>query len=427
MFLQVLYTLGIRLYGLGIRLASVRNPKARFWVTGRHSWQKNLQGAVQHDGPPWVWFHCASLGEFEQARNLIDELYDHHPEFRILITFFSPSGYRIRSSYAKCHHVAYLPLDTPENAREFFQILSPSFGVFVKYELWLNFLREATKQHIPLALIAARPDPQSKILKWPASHISTKGYLSFQHIFTQDEQSATLLKALGHPSVSISADTRFDRVASNQKQRKPIPEIEQWLNGRTCIVAGSTWPTEETMLMQAWESLPEELRPKLIIAPHEIHPDSIDQWVSLSEGKAIRYGDITQITEQHDILWIDCIGLLSGLYAYTEIAYIGGAFDKGLHNILEAAVYGCSLIIGPKYARFPEAIDLIAAGGCTSVNNDSKLAGVFLELLRNSELRRNKERINKAYIQDRVGATQKVLDWMRAQSWLLERNEPGSR
>lgn len=423
MLLHTLYTLAINVYGLGIRLAARKSVKARYWVDGRKSWQNDLSQVVKTEGSPWVWFHCASLGEFEQARNLIDELYDHHPEFRILITFYSPSGFRIRSAYPKCHHVAYLPLDTPGNAESFLTLVKPQFGVFVKYELWLNFLREARKQQIPLTLVAARPDPQSKTLKWPARKLFREGYLSFRHIFTQDESSATLLRAIGHPSVSVSADTRFDRVVSNQSQRKSLPHIEKWLDGRACLIAGSTWPTEEKILMQAWESLPREIRPLLIIAPHEIHPDSIDEWIIKSEGKAIRYRDFGLLSGDHEILWIDCIGLLSGLYAYGEIAYIGGAFDKGLHNILEAAVYGCNLVIGPTYHRFPEAVELIETGGCSSVNNTSELTGVLGELLRNSELRESKARINKAYVQDRVGATERILDWMQKERWLIERND----
>lgn len=421
--LEALYTLAIRAYGLAIRFVARRNAKARLWVEGRKSWKKDLASAIKTDGPPWVWFHCASLGEFEQARNLIDEVYDHHPEFRILLTFFSPSGYQVRSTYAKCHHVAYLPLDTPSNAESFIELVKPQFGIFVKYELWLNFLTEARNRRIPLALVAARPDPQSMTMKSPAKKLFREGYLSFQHIFTQDKSSADLLRALGHPSVSVSADTRFDRVASNQSQRKPLPHIEAWLDDRDCLIAGSTWPIEEEMLMHAWESLPDEIRPLLIIAPHEIHQDSIDSWIEASGGIAIRYRDIDQLSAQHQVLWIDCIGLLSGLYAYGEIAYVGGAFDKGLHNILEAAVYGCSLVIGPKYARFPEATELIAAGGCSSVNNASELTGVLVELLRNSELREKKARINTDYIQERVGATETILNWMRSEKWLIERND----
>lgn len=427
MILQALYTLGIRLYGLGIWLASLRSIKARRWVKGRASWAQNLQANIQTQGAPWIWFHCASLGEFEQARNLIDELYDHHPEFRVLVTFYSPSGYEIRQSYSKCHHVAYLPLDTPSNAKRFFDIVTPAFAVFVKYELWLNILAEAQSRALKLILVSARPDPEGMSLAWPMRKLFRKGYLSFAHIFTQDDSSATLLRSLGHPSVSVSADTRFDRVASNQSQRVPILAIEQWLGGKTCMVAGSTWPTGDQLLMDAWQALPDDLRPRMIIAPHEIHPDQIDRWVDEADGKAIRYRDIDQISDQHEILWIDCIGLLSGLYAYADIAYVGGAFDRGLHNILEAAVYGCSLIVGPKFRRFPEAQDLIEAGGCTSVKNLSEMTSSLNELLRNSETRKNKAGINRAYIHERVGATQKVLDWMRSQDWIGERNEAPSR
>ncbi|MDP5171093.1 MAG: 3-deoxy-D-manno-octulosonic acid transferase [Bacteroidia bacterium] len=413
-----LYTIGIRLYGFAVWFAAHYNRKAADWMAGRQHWKTTLASEVNTPGPPWVWVHCASLGEFEQGRNLIDHLYDHHPEFRVLVTFFSPSGYQIRSKYAKAHHVAYLPLDTPANARAFLNLVSPAFGIFIKYELWLNLLREAARLSLPLILVAARPHPDKPALRWPLRSLFVEGYRSFQHIFTQDEESRLLLESLGHPSVSVSADTRFDRVAANRRQWQALPEIERFLGGRSCLVAGSTWPKDEELLLAAWAKLPDHVRPRLIIAPHEIHPERMEARIAAFPQRELCYGEISQAQETHEILWIDRIGLLSRLYAYGKVAYVGGAFDKGLHNILEAAVFGCSLIIGPAYQRFPEAIDLVSEGACTSVKNEAEFLLALETRLLNFELLENHSRITEAYVAQREGATKKILTWMMQQNWL---------
>ena len=415
---RFLYTCLIRLYGLGIRLAALRSRKARDWVAGRKRWRERLEAQVSAPGPDWIWFHCASLGEFEQARNLIDHLYDHHPEFRILVTFFSPSGYNVRHSYPKAHHVAYLPLDTPANARDFLRIVRPRFGMFVKYEIWINLLAACNRQKIPLVLIAARPDPDSPAFRWPVRHLVQNAYTRFRHIFTQDGDSARFFRELGHPSVSVSSDTRFDRVTANKDQWQGFPEIAGWLDGRKCLVAGSTWPRDEELLIQAWLQLPAVSRPCLIMAPHDIHPEKIDQRVRAMEDLAIRYRDMAHIRPRHQILWIDTIGMLSQLYAYGDLAYVGGGFSRALHNILEPAVFGNPIFIGPRYERFPEAVDLIRLGGCMSVSQTGDLAEQIRQVLEQEELRQAKARTNTGYIAERAGATEKILTWLASEGWL---------
>ncbi len=414
----ILYEWGIRLYGLGILLAGRFSHKALLWINGRKDWSHRLRAAVATEGLPWVWIHCASLGEFEQGRNLIDTLYDEHPGFRILVTFFSPSGYEIRKNYAKAHHVAYLPLDTAANARVFLQTVSPAFGIFIKYELWMNHLREARRLAIPLILVAARPHPEKWSFKWPAQRLFREAYLSFQHIFTQDEASHIFLAKLGHPSLSVSSDTRFDRVSSNRDNWQEVPGIAAFLRGRTCLVAGSTWPKEEDLLLRAWSTLPEDLRPCLIIAPHEIHLAHIQTQINALPKQSLCYSNIDSLSLTHEILWIDQIGLLSRLYAYGSMAYVGGAFDKGLHNVLEAAVYGCNLLIGPRYQRFPEAVELVKLGACQSIDSTESLREAIEGICRNHELREKRSRTLIRYVEDRTGATLSVISWLKKTGWL---------
>lgn len=420
MLLRFLYSASIIAFGWAIHFVSRKQGKARDWVKGRKGWRERIS-SLSSLGDNWVWFHCASLGEFEQGRNLIDYLYDNHPEYRILVTFFSPSGYLVRSGYSKAHHVDYLPLDSPRNARFFIHQLRPVFGIFIKYELWVNTLLEAKKQNIPLILVAARPNPSALILKWPLRKLFRRAYLAFDHIFTQNETSEVLLEKLGHPSVSVSSDTRFDRVSSTKTHWSPIEPISQWVGNSPCLVAGSTWPRDEEILLEAWNQLAPQQRPKLIIAPHEIKDHRIDQQILKSNGSGIRHSHISGIHHGHHILWIDCIGLLADLYAYADIAYVGGGFGTGLHNILEPAVFGASLIVGPELRKFPEALDLQRAGGLKSIQSSAELAGILQEELNDPKRRAASGHINQRYVSERQGATKIISSWMYNSGWLTKR------
>ena len=361
-----------------------------------------------------MWFHCASLGEFEQGRNLIEELKAKNPDINILLSFFSPSGYEVRKDYSLADYVCYLPLDTPRNARDFLGILNPAWACFVKYELWLNILAELEIRDIPVILISARLDNKSPFLTSVFAPLYQRAFRSFRHIFTQDEQTQKLLTSFcTAEKISKSADTRFDRVQANRDSFLAIPEIEIFKQEAVCIIGGSTWPQGEKLLFEAFKRLSKKFPIKLILAPHEINTNRIVAWEEKFPETSIRYSNIASLKPHHRILWIDNIGMLSRLYFYADIVYIGGAFGSGLHNILEAATFGCPLVIGPNYHKFPEAGELIQYGGCQSVSNVQECIQVLENLLNSSQHREEIRRINTAYVNQRAGATKQIYDWCK--------------
>ena len=408
--MKLIYHISIHALGLAFRIASLFHPKARKWVQGRKNWEQQLK---DHKKPgTWVWFHCASLGEFEQGRNLIDYIHDHFPNYRILITFFSPSGYEVRKSYKRADLVTYLPLDTAANVRKFVEIIQPTVVFFVKYELWINLISELNRRKIPLVLISARVDKRSPFFTSMFASLYKKAFGSFQAIFTQDLTSARLIRDFSqHPQVIASSDTRYDRVAANRDTFTPLPEIERFRQNRLCLMGGSTWPKGAALMHAAYQALKDRYDLCMILAPHEIRPSSIQTWIDKFPKVSLTYSKIDQLTDQHDILWIDNIGMLSRLYAYADVAYVGGGWGTGLHNILEAAVFGCPVIIGPEHTKFPEAGDLIAVGGAFSIQDETEFIRQLEIMLAEDQLRADIQRTNVTFITDRAGATQQILDW----------------
>lgn len=406
-----LYNFSITLLGWGLRIASRFHPKARKWVAGRKDWETQLrQQAEPSQG--WIWFHCASLGEFEQGRNLIEQLRSQYPQQRILLSFFSPSGFEIRKNYAHADYVCYLPLDTPENARRFLDILQPRLVVFVKYELWLNYLREIAAREIPFTLVAARVRTESPFFRSIFRSLYRTAFAKMTHIFVQDADSKALIQDFSNnPNITVSSDTRYDRVKSNQADFQEIPAIARFKKERLCLIGGSTWPRDEQLLMEAYRQLRAQHDLCLIMAPHEIHPDRIDRWAAAFPQETLRFSQIDQLSGQHRILWIDNIGMLSRLYYYAEVAYIGGAWGTGLHNILEAAVFGCPVLFGPHHQKFPEAADLIAAGGGFPIASQAELSSNLERLLADAQLRTAIKRKNETFIEARSGATAVVMAW----------------
>lgn len=406
--MRLLYHLGIILYRWGIGLASVFSPKARLWISGRWAWEDRLRDGVS-DGKDWIWFHCASLGEFEQGRPLIEALKAQNPERKILLSFFSPSGYELRKGYAYVDHVCYLPLDTLANAHAFLDIVNPRLIFFVKYDLWLNFIREIGRREIPLVLVSALVRKESRFLTSLLQSEYRVAFRSFSWIFTQDEGSATLLeKFSGNLRISVAGDTRFDRVAALPETFQPVPGIEEFIGGRRCIVVGSSWPPDEDILLPVIAELRQDGL-CWIIAPHEIHASSIDHQVRSQPTHMVKYSDLEQRDPNADVLWIDNVGMLSRLYHYATIAYIGGGFGTGIHNAQEAAVYGNPVIIGPNYQKFQEAVDMVHAGGAISVSDAHTLKASILHWLDNAELLAETRRGNAAYILSKTGATQAIL------------------
>jgi len=413
-----LYSLGIRLYELAIKSASIFQPKAAKWVSGRSNWEEEMRLNLPQKSS-WIWFHCASLGEFEQGRNLIDHIKIHNPEVGILVSFFSPSGYEIRKSYPNADWVCYLPLDTKKNAKKFLDLLNPKLVCFVKYELWLNFLSEIANRSIPSILLSARVRKNSAFFSSPISSLYKQAFKSFDKIFTQDESSAQLLRDFsGNSEIMVSSDTRYDRVSANRENFLEIPEVSNFKKNRLCIVAGSTWPKAEAMLLEAFNELFERYNLCIILAPHEIRESRITEWEQKYPEISLRFSQIEQLNGQHRILWIDNIGMLSRLYHYGEIAYVGGGWGSGLHNILEAAAFGCPVLIGPVHDKFPEAGEMIAAGGCFEIQDTQSLGLQLKSLAKNPELRDSIHRINTTFIEERSGATEIVISWMKEKGFI---------
>ncbi len=403
-----IYNLGICIYLLSIRIASLFNHKAKLWLNGRKDIFNKLHTAFENENRNVIWFHCASLGEFEQGRPIIEKIKETHPHYKILITFFSPSGYEIRKNYNGANYVFYLPIDTASNAKRFIEIVNPQIAFFIKYEFWYHYLNTLKNKHIPVYLISAL-FRKNQIFFKPYGFLYRNMLKCYDYIFVQDDDSMELLMELGHRNVCVSGDTRYDRVSDIASQSKNLTIIEAFKADKNLIIAGSSWPQEEQLIATYIER--KGFTHKFIIAPHDISETHLSQLERLfSKHKYIRYSraDINKITD-YDILIIDNIGLLSSLYKYADIAIIGGAFGSGLHNILEAVVYGCPVIFGPKYYRFPEAVDLLNIGGACSVRNVDELIN-DINFLAAPE---NKEFLHKTckdFVASRKGATEKIFN-----------------
>jgi 3-deoxy-D-manno-octulosonic-acid transferase len=353
--------------------------------------------------------HCASLGEFEQGRALIEAIRKQYPQHKILLSFFSPSGYEIRKNYALADHVCYLPLDTPANARDFLAIARPKMAFFVKYDLWLNLIAACAQTKIPLVLVSALVRPDSKFLTSTLAPAYRQAFASMHWIFTQDQKSLELLQGFvvkGH--ISVAGDTRFDRAIELLKKYEPVPGIADFVGAGPCVVAGSPWPKDEAIILPVIERM-RHLGLKWIIAPHEIHPERIAKHTGNSHGRMIAYSNLHHATPACDVVWIDNIGMLSRLYHDATIAYIGGGFGAGIHNTQEAAVYGCPVVFGPRYEKFQEAIDMIRTKGAVAVHDADTLEAALLHWLQDEALLKRTRTENQAYMASQAGATDRIM------------------
>lgn len=366
-----IYTIAIHLYTLGLRTAALfGHSKARLMVTG---W-KEVPAALARleKGKPTVWFHAASLGEFEQARPVLEAYRQRHPECQVLVTFFSPSGYEVRKNYAQAEAICYLPMDTPRNVRRFLDAVHPNKVFFVKYEFWYNYMNALRQRGIDTYIFSAIFRPDQYIFKWYGGWFLRQIGLCFKHLFVQNEESLRLLKGHGIDHCSLAGDTRYDRVHQIAQAAEPDAVVERFLQGYDgkVLVAGSTWPPDEQLIARLRKSK-EWFPERIIIAPHEIHEEHLHSIEALFPN-SIRYSSLSSSTSSSSatshVLIIDNIGLLSKLYRYATVAYIGGGFGVGIHNILEAVAYGKPVVFGPNYHKFQEAHDLIDLGGCMMVD-----------------------------------------------------------
>lgn len=402
------YNIGIRAYTLAIRLASPFNEKAALWLKGRKNIREKI-GAVKKGKHRLIWFHAASLGEFEQGRPVMEALKKEQPDTKILLTFFSPSGYEIRKNYTGADYIFYLPADTPRNARHFIRSVQPDAAVFVKYEYWYNYLHELHKQGIPTYLISAIFRKEQPFFKtWGGLHRKMLHF--FTRLFIQDEMSARLLSSIGVESFEQTGDTRFDRVKQIADSAKDIDKVARFLNGAPAVVCGSTWPPDEDLLLDYINR--DDTPFKWIIAPHEIGENHIKGILDKCNVPAIRYSQEDGTLSEAKVLIVDCIGLLSSVYRYGKIAYIGGGFGAGIHNTLEAAVYGIPVIFGPRYRKFNEAVTLIQQGGAFSIRNKAELDELLDSLLRNETITETAGQQARAYVNSQLGATAIIMKYL---------------
>ena len=407
--MSLLYTLSIHIYNFIIRVSSLFNAKAKLWVKGRQNIFERLQSEITPH-KFIAWFHCASLGEFEQGRPVIEAFAKEHPEFKILLTFFSPSGYEIRKNYDGADWVFYLPIDTPQNAKRFIQIANPTFAVFVKYEFWFNYMKALKRSAVPLIVISAIFRPNQRFFTWLGGW-QRQMLKQVRQFFVQNETSQKLLKDAEIRQVILSGDTRFDRVYQIAQQSRSFPLIEKFSEGQQILLAGSTWPQDEDIIVSYIKKQTPGI--KFIFAPHEVHPQRIESLIKKIPGKCLRFSkaDNSNILSTN-ILVIDSIGILSHLYQYASVAYIGGGFGVGIHNILEAATFGNPVIFGPNYKKFQEAKDLIGLGGAFGIANEKEFCEIIEKLTINAEFKQNASQISKQYIEDKIGATEQIVEFI---------------
>ncbi len=412
---KLLYRTGIGLYGLLVTFLSLFNEKAKLFAKGRKGWEANLQKALAGNTKKTVWFHCASLGEFEQARPVIEKYREEFPNTFLLVTFFSPSGYEIRKDYDQADYVCYLPLDTPANAQKFVETVSPSLVFFVKYEFWYFYLQAVNQRNIPLISFSAIFRPEQLFFK-SYGNFYRQSLQFFTHFFVQDEKSVELLHSIDIEKVTQVGDTRYDRVKEVFENRKEIPLAKAFKNGAKTMVVGSSWPQDIEAIAEMYEQFDNPL--KLLIAPHEIGESNIKAVEkAFSKNKITRFSQADLATVANsDILIIDNIGMLSSLYQYGEFAFIGGAFEQGLHNTLEAATYGVPVFFGPEYVKFQEAFDLIDCGGGFSIKNGEDFLAQFSKLYENEKAWEKAAKASFDLVRKNVGATEKVIAFSKSLS-----------
>jgi len=403
--MKYFYNLGILIYVLLVRLLSPFNSKAGLWTSGRKNWKIQLSENVNPIDTN-IWIHCASLGEFEQGRPLIEAIKKMRPEFRILLTFFSPSGFEIRKNYPNADYVCYLPADTPGNARKFIDLANPAAVIFVKYEFWNNYTLLLNNKDIPLYLVSGIFRNDQHFFKWYGGFFR-RMLLRFRHIFVQDATSADLLKGIGVENVTVAGDTRFDRVIQIASSARDIPQIEHFRAGEKLFLAGSSWHQDEEILSRYINLYPAKM--KWVLAPHEIDRANIDRLEKLFTTSVVRLSEFTEKSSQARVLIIDNIGMLSSAYRYAYIAGIGGGFGKGIHNILEAACWGVPVMFGPNHKKFREAVELITNDGARTFSSFEEFTRIISDWMSDPEQYARSAQAAAKYVRDNAGATDKIL------------------
>ena len=408
--LRLFYSIGIYIASLVLQVLSLFNKKIKLGISGRKNTIKILKNKISATDKT-IWMHCASLGEFEQGLPVLQELKLRFPEYKTVVSFFSPSGYEIKKNTPDADAVVYLPLDTPKNAKRFLNYVHPDLILFVKYEIWPNILLEAKKRDIKSLLISATFRADQSYFKWYGS-LMKKALFSFEHIFTQDKNSKELIERIGYNSVSISGDTRFDRVSNQLKTDNTVDFIEEFINKQTTIVFGSSWPADDALFIPFINSNEDNI--KYIIAPHNIKASYIESLIKQLKVEAICFSNMKgENLSEYKVFILDTIGYLGKVYSYADVTYVGGAAgNTGLHNILEPAVFGMPIIIGKKHQKFPEAEKLVQLNGVSAVENANELNLTLSSLIKDEKQREAQGTINSDFVKNNKGAVRQILDYI---------------
>lgn len=404
--MKSVYTLLIFLYSLCVNLAAPFSSKARQWVRGRRGWKQKVKSFDRQESRV-LWIHCASLGEFEQGRPIIEKIVREKPGWKIVLTFFSPSGYEVRKEYDRADLIMYLPADTPANTRYFLDTIRPDIALIVKYEFWFNYLNQLKNRKIPTYLVSGIFRPSQYFFRWYGA-FATRMFSVFTHIFVQDPDSKALLGSIGYTDCTVTGDTRFDRVSQIAAAAKDLPLIKKFRGEGKLFVAGSSWDRDEEIIAGYINSHPDTM--KWIFAPHVISEAHISRIEKRLQIPSSRYSAFREDDAGSRVLIIDNIGMLSSVYRYASIASVGGGFGKGIHNILEAACWGIPVLFGPNYGNFREAVKLIELGGASVFNDFNTFSIIVDKYLADSRALTVAGKICASYVTENKGATEKVFD-----------------
>lgn len=413
---QFFYPLFLFLYKLGLGLGSLFSSKIRERRKGSKSWRKDL---ASFKGNQVIWMHCASLGEFEQGRPIIEALHRGYPDRDIVLSFYSPSGYRIRKNYPLATRVVYLPEDSPRNAKEFLDALNPKLVFFVKYDLWYYLLMEIQNRKIPAFLIAAKFSPEQKYFSPLLKSFYLKILAVFQLVFTQDHDSYTFLSNIPelNGKIKVAGDPRFDRVIQQVQQPVSLPDLSSFIQGDFCFIAGSTWPADDDILLALIQEC-KDWRIRWIIAPHEFSEKVAERYEKILPRQVVRFSTIESIHPGHKLILIDQVGYLSSLYQYGDVAYIGGGQHHRIHNIQEPAAWGLPLAFGPRFQDFREASDLVNSGGAKVIRTMTELKDFLLYLHQGTESKAKIQNHNRNYILSKAGACERIISTLQAAKYL---------
>lgn len=402
-----LYNLIIYIAGFFLKIIALFSPKIKLFVNGRKNVFSLLEEKIKVDDKT-IWFHSASLGEYEQGLPVIEKIKEKYPSHKIIVSFFSPSGYEVRKNNTVADVTIYLPLDTKSNAKRFLKLVHPEFAFFIKYEFWLNYLKELEKSKTPTYLISGIFRDNQMFFKWYGGFYRN-ALKAFTYFFVQNESSKEKIESIGFKNVIVSGDTRFDRVATILARDNSLDYIKNFKNNQQTIVIGSSWPKDEVLIAEYINQAPEDV--KFIITPHNIKADQISNLKSQITKSTVLFSEKENKDLSHyNVFIIDTVGILTKIYSYGTIAYVGGGFgNPGIHNILEPATFGIPIVIGPNYSNFAEAVSLVALKGCTVISNSNELKVIFDRLLSDNLLFTEKSEICRSFIQNNKGATETIL------------------